>query len=113
MCKKSKKALITGVTGQDGSYLSEFLLKKNYEVHGIKRRADNNEVVIKVDPKYFRPAEVDRLKGDSSKAFKKLGWSPKITLEEMIAEMIKEDKKEASKEKLLFNKNFKISNHFE
>ena len=34
-----KKALITGVTGQDGSYLAEFLLEKNYEVHGIKRRA--------------------------------------------------------------------------
>ena len=34
-----KKALITGVTGQDGSYLSEFLLEKGYEVHGIKRRA--------------------------------------------------------------------------
>lgn len=34
-----KKALITGVTGQDGSYLAEFLLEKGYEVHGIKRRA--------------------------------------------------------------------------
>jgi len=34
-----KKALITGITGQDGSYLAEFLLAKNYEVHGIKRRA--------------------------------------------------------------------------
>lgn len=33
-----KKALITGITGQDGSYLAEFLLKKNYKVHGIKRR---------------------------------------------------------------------------
>ena len=34
-----KKALITGITGQDGSYLAEFLLNKNYEVHGIKRRS--------------------------------------------------------------------------
>lgn len=34
-----KKALITGITGQDGSYLAEFLLEKGYEVHGIKRRA--------------------------------------------------------------------------
>ena len=38
---KMKKALITGVTGQDGSYLAEFLLKKGYEVHGIKRRASS------------------------------------------------------------------------
>ena len=36
-----KKALITGVTGQDGSYLAEFLLDKDYEVHGIKRRASS------------------------------------------------------------------------
>ena len=36
-----KKALITGITGQDGSYLTEFLLKKGYEVHGIKRRSSN------------------------------------------------------------------------
>ena len=38
---KKKVALITGITGQDGSYLAEFLLKKNYEVHGIKRRASS------------------------------------------------------------------------
>ncbi len=36
--KKAKKALITGITGQDGAYLAEFLLEKGYEVHGIKRR---------------------------------------------------------------------------
>ncbi len=36
-----KKALITGITGQDGSYLAEFLLEKGYEVHGIKRRASS------------------------------------------------------------------------
>ena len=36
-----KKALITGITGQDGSYLAEFLLMKNYEVHGIKRRSSS------------------------------------------------------------------------
>ena len=36
-----KKALITGITGQDGSYLAEFLLNKNYEVHGIKRRSSS------------------------------------------------------------------------
>lgn len=37
----TKKALITGITGQDGSYLAEFLLEKGYEVHGIKRRASS------------------------------------------------------------------------
>ena len=41
MVKKNKKALITGITGQDGSYLAEFLLKKGYEVHGLKRRSSS------------------------------------------------------------------------
>lgn len=40
-----KKALITGITGQDGAYLAEFLLKKGYEVHGIKRRASLPKIV--------------------------------------------------------------------
>ena len=41
MTKSNKKALITGITGQDGSYLAEFLLNKGYEVHGIKRRSSS------------------------------------------------------------------------
>jgi len=54
-----KKALITGVTGQDGAYLSEFLLRKGYEVHGIKRRASmfNTE---RIDPLYQGPHEKER-----------------------------------------------------
>ena len=57
----------------------------------IGRRADTNEIVIKVDPRYYRPTEVEELLGDSTKAKNKLNWAPKITLEEMIKEMIKED----------------------
>jgi GDPmannose 4,6-dehydratase len=53
-----KKALITGVTGQDGSYLSEFLLKKGYEVHGIKRRTS-----------LFNTARIDHLFEDRDKKF--------------------------------------------
>ena len=50
-------------------------------VDEIGRRADNNEIVIKIDPKYFRPTEVEELLGDSSKATKRLNWEPKITFE--------------------------------
>lgn len=53
-----KRALITGVTGQDGAYLSEFLLKKNYEVHGIKRRASSFNTA-RVDHLYKDPHEAD------------------------------------------------------
>ena len=55
-------------------------------------REDNGKVVIKVDPRYYRPTEVDELLGDSSKAFKELGWKPKISLESLVSEMIREDK---------------------
>ena len=49
---KRKKALITGITGQDGSYLAEFLLKKGYEVHGIKRRSSSFNTQ-RIDHLYF------------------------------------------------------------
>ena len=54
-----KKALITGVTGQDGSYLSEFLIEKGYEVHGIKRRSSSLNT-SRIDHLYQDPHEEDR-----------------------------------------------------
>tara|TARA_B100000989_G_scaffold247994_1_gene195379 strand:- start:2673 stop:3800 length:1128 start_codon:yes stop_codon:yes gene_type:complete len=79
----------------------------------IGRRADTNEIVIRVDPRYFRPTEVDELRGDSKKGFLKLGWQPEITLEEMIEEMICEDKKKALEESILLKEGFKIRSAFE
>ncbi len=77
------------------------------------RRGDNNEIVVKIDPRYFRPTEVDLLLGDSTKALKKLGWSPKITLEEMIKEMVEKDQEEALKESLLKKEGFNINSSIE
>ena len=65
----------------------------------IGKREDTGEVVIKVDKRYYRPTEVDQLCGDSTKARNKLKWKPQITLEQMIAEMIREDLKIAEKER--------------
>ena len=62
-------------------------------------REETGQIVIKVDERYYRPTEVDELLGDSSKAFRELKWSPKISLEEMIADMVKRDKILALKEK--------------
>ena len=64
----------------------------------VGRRADTKEIVIRVDERYFRPTEVDILIGDSNKAFNKLGWKHKISLEDLIDEMIEEDLKKAKKE---------------
>ena len=72
----------------------------------VGKRADTKEIVIKIDPRYFRPTEVDELLGDATKAKNKLGWSPKISLSELINEMIDQDLKEAKKESLLQKKGF-------
>lgn len=55
------------------------------------------DAVVRVNPKFYRPAEVDDLLGDSGKAARKLGWRPRTRLEELIAEMVKEDLAEAQK----------------
>lgn len=59
------------------------------------------DVVMQIDPRYFRPAEVETLLGDPSKAKQKLGWTPQITVQEMCAEMVSEDLKVAQRHALL------------
>jgi GDPmannose 4,6-dehydratase len=59
------------------------------------------EVIVRIDPRYFRPAEVETLLGDPSKAKEKLGWEPKITAREMCAEMVAADLKAAQRHALL------------
>ena len=59
------------------------------------------DVIVRVDPRYFRPAEVETLLGDPSKAKDKLGWVPEITVQEMCAEMVREDLKAAQRHALL------------
>ena len=73
-------------------------------VNEVGKRADTNQIVIKIDPRYFRPTEVETLLGDSSKATKELGWKPKISLEELISEMVDFDLREAFKEVELIQK---------
>ncbi|MDB4593899.1 GDP-mannose 4,6-dehydratase [Paracoccaceae bacterium] len=59
------------------------------------------DVVIRIDPRYFRPAEVETLLGDPSKAKHRLGWEPQITVREMCAEMVREDLKTARRNAIL------------
>ena len=83
-----------------------------WEGEGIKeigRRIDTNEVVIKIDKKYFRPCEVNSLIGDATKANKLLGWQPKISLENLVADMINHDLVLAKKDNLLKNKGYELS----
>lgn len=61
----------------------------------------NGKDIVKVDPRYFRPTEVETLLGDPGKAKAKLGWAPKITFEELVAEMVREDLKSAERDELI------------
>ena len=67
------------------------------------------DVIVRVNPRYFRPAEVDNLIGDSSKARKILGWKPEVTLEEMCQEMMQNDIEGAKKRSLLKEHGFKVT----
>jgi GDPmannose 4,6-dehydratase len=71
-------------------------------------RGDTGEVVVRIDPRYFRPAEVETLLGDPTRAKEKLGWTPTTTLEELVAEMVAADKEEAAKEALLRRQGFAV-----
>ena len=71
------------------------------------------DVVVRIDPRYFRPAEVDTLLGDPTKAKEKLGWMPEITAQEMCAEMVAEDHKAARRSKLLKEHGLDLSVSFE
>jgi len=82
-----------------------------WEGEGLEEvgRRSTGEVVVRIDPRYFRPAEVETLLGDPSKAREVLGWTPTTTLEEMVAH----DREEARKEALLRLKGFKVMGSME
>jgi GDPmannose 4,6-dehydratase len=67
------------------------------------------DVIVKVDPRYFRPAEVETLLGDPSYAKNKLGWVPEISVQDMCSEMVKNDLQEAKRIKLLKDHGYEIS----
>jgi GDPmannose 4,6-dehydratase len=69
--------------------------------------------VVAIDPRYYRPTEVELLIGDPTKANTKLGWKPKYDLEALVKEMVAEDLKLFQKEKFLKEKGFQVKNQFE
>jgi len=71
------------------------------------------KIIIRVDPRYFRPTEVETLLGDSTKAREKLGWTPKISFEELVKEMVTCDLNDAKKDDLCNKEGFSTYNHQE
>jgi GDPmannose 4,6-dehydratase len=82
-------------------------------VVSVSKHIDSNiqvgQIIVKVDPRYFRPAEVDSLLGDPSKAKAKLGWEPQYSVEQMCQEMVEFDLKEAQRDALLRSHGYQVS----
>lgn len=71
-------------------------------------RSDTSDVVVRIDPRYFRPSEVETLLGNPERAREKLGWKPTTTLDELVTEMVDFDREESAKEALLRRKGFNV-----
>lgn len=81
--------------------------------HNPKHSLPVGKQVLSVDPKYFRPTEVDLLIGDPSKAKEKLGWTPEIELKELVEDMMQSDLKLMQKDQYLKEGGYEILNYFE
>jgi len=71
------------------------------------------DIIVRVDPRYFRPTEVESLLGDASKAKKELGWEPKISFEELVREMMLADLEAAKRDALVEKHGFRSFNYHE
>ncbi len=87
--------------GIDIEFIGEGLDEK-----GIDKKT--GETLIEVDPRYFRPAEVELLLGDSTKARKELGWKPEYNLESLVKEMVEYDLELAKREKTLKDNGYSV-----
>ena len=91
--------------GIEIEWRGEGLDEKGFDQHG--------SCIVAVDPRYFRPAEVESLLGDPSKAKEKLGWEPRTTFNELVTEMMREDLKDAEKDALIKEHGYKAFDHNE
>ncbi len=88
----------------------------HWEGHGIAEKAlhaQTGQTLVAVDPRYFRPTEVETLLGDPSKAKEKLGWTPKISFSELVTEMAEADLKIAERDALCRQEGFATFNYYE
>jgi GDPmannose 4,6-dehydratase len=100
-------------TGEIAGIDAGIFVKKIGESYLAPIQKRIGEKVVKVDPKYFRPTEVELLIGDATKARTKLSWEPKYTLDTLIEDMMTSDVKEMKKEAYLKDGGYRIMNYFE
>ena len=97
--------------------MAKYLVKSGHHVTvvtGEEKGLDTDgRCIVAVDPRYFRPSEVQTLLGDATKAREKLGWTPKTSFYELIAEMAREDLKAAEKDELVKRHGYDAYHHNE
>ena len=86
-----------------------------WQGEGLETKAldADGQCVVAVDPRYFRPTEVETLLGDASKARERLGWTPRISFQELVAEMVREDFKTAQRDELMKRHGYTALNNHE
>ncbi|MBW1940443.1 MAG: GDP-mannose 4,6-dehydratase [Deltaproteobacteria bacterium] len=82
-------------------------------VHETGKDSETGKKLVEIDPRYFRPTEVDFLLGDPTKARSKLGWEPTVSFDELVRMMVREDLKEAEKDRLCNRAGFRTYNQFD
>ena len=93
-----------------------FNKKIRWEGKGVEEKGfdeESKQLVVAVDPRYFRPTEVEALLGDPSKAKEKLGWTPVITLQQMVKEMMEHDLNHAKRDLLVKERGYHSYSYFE
>lgn len=93
----------------------ELGMQVRWEGEGVDEKGydDNGKCIVAVDPRYFRPTEVETLLGDPSKAKEKLGWTPRTTFSELVQEMVQEDLRIAERDELTKKHGFSAFNYHE
>jgi len=93
----------------------ELGMNMSWQGQGVDETGTDQDgrVIVRVDPRYFRPAEVETLLGNPSKAKQKLGWEPAVKFEELVAEMVREDLKDAERDELCKREGYKAPDHHE
>jgi len=86
-----------------------------WEGEGVEEKGfdPSGRCIVSVDPRYFRPTEVESLLGDASKARRELGWSPKIGFEALVQEMVREDLKSAERDELIRKHGYRANDYHE
>lgn len=111
--------IATGVQHSVREFLVAAAEELGMEIHwsgrGIEEQGQdkNGKIIVRVDPRYFRPTEVESLIGDASKAREKLGWQHKIPFKEIVAEMVREDLKTAERDELIKMHGYSAKAYFE